>query len=313
MQRRASYNHSTLRHDQTAPLEPSTPSPSAAATTKKRELEKEKAAMPISPQIEAASRDIDASGYAWKLVPALKPARQRAHGLSYTDDAQPLFVKLAFVGESGVGKTALIHHFSETDELKRFNGAEAVSTIGADYRESWIKSNHPQYNTLTKVTLVDTAGQERFQSIVPQTFAGAQGIALVFDSTSPQSLRRLETFWQPLVRERNPFCAMALVATKYDLYVSSEQTWMNDIDMQALAKRLDCDAGFHVTSCKKHIHVDATIVMLIDISIAKEHQLLCAANEQGGQDGTNGGGRGGGDVVVLVDSSITTRRTTCTC
>jgi small GTP-binding protein len=320
--RRASYSARALRPHEAVPDEPVSQSPAMAATgatsgssatrpivqSAQPEAPKKK---PV-PHLEAASSDTDESGHTWKRVTAEKPARQRAHGLSYADDSAPLFVKLAFVGNSGVGKTALVHHFSSPDELRRFSLSGGASTVGADYKEVWIKTNHPHYNRLTKLSLVDTAGQERFRSITPQMFSAAQGVALVFDATSQESLTAIEQIWQPLVRDRNQFCVMALVATKYDLYITTGCTWMDKLDMQNIARQLGCDAGFHVTSAKSHIHVEATIVMLADIAIAKERMMLDLANSTAG-GGADASVSAGGDVLVLVDRSVNNRRTDCNC
>ena len=41
----------------------------------------------------------------------------------------------------------------------------------------------------------DTAGQERFRAITTSYYRGAQGIMLVYDVTSPESIENIQRVW----------------------------------------------------------------------------------------------------------------------
>ncbi len=257
---------------------------------------------------EVYTDDCDSNGHAWKLVPARASKQQAVHGLNYDgSDGNPIFVKVAFLGESGVGKTSLIHRFIEVDDLKKFSHTGTQTTIGVDYKSVWMKSNHPVYNVLTHLQLIDTAGQERFQAIVPQMFSGAQGVFLVFDATCERSFERICNYWRPLVHERNPFCVCMLVATKCDKYMAMNaddpDRWMARLDMQQQAKINGCDGGFHAVSALNGRHVEAMIVQMVDMALAKEQRIL-GANQHGGRKP---------EQVVMIGNSINYTRKTCSC
>ena len=84
--------------------------------------------------------------------------------------------KILILGDSSVGKTALMARFA--DEV--FTG-NYVTTIGVDFRLKEIQLEDGQRVTLQ---LWDTAGQEKFRTISPFFFRGAHGAVIVYDITN---------------------------------------------------------------------------------------------------------------------------------
>ncbi|KAK2564743.1 Ras-related protein Rab-18-B [Acropora cervicornis] len=76
-------------------------------------------------------------------------------------------LKILIVGESGVGKSSLLLRFTD-DTFDPDIGA----TIGVDFK--------------------DTAGQERFRTLTPSYYRGAQGVILVYDTSSRETFDKLE-------------------------------------------------------------------------------------------------------------------------
>ncbi len=240
--------------------------------------------------------DVDPNGHTWKLVRAKKPKEVAG------DAATHNIVKLTFLGESAVGKTALMKRFCEMDADRK--SAPTLVTVCPDFAHLWLKSMHPNYNETTRLQLVDTAGQERYRSVAPSVFNSANGVFLVFDSTREKTFELLCSVWAPMVRKFNPYCLMALVATKFDLYqaLPPEQRWMDAIDMRAQAEQLDCKGGFHIVSAVTGQHVDAMVVQMVDASIDEERQQYAAVSES----------RQRRDGLVLIGNNITVRKT-CSC
>lgn len=216
----------------------------------------------------------------WKLV-RTKPPRNQSSGISVSSDsgsgsdsAEPVYVKLAVIGDMGVGKTSMLRRIVEEDESKKFGAT--TTTIGVDCRTIWLKSNHPHYNVKTSVTLVDTAGQERYRAVVSSMFTTAQGVFFLFDATKESTFASICNEWVALVAERTTQCVRVLVATQYDLYeqLEPEKRWMDTIDMDQQAKILGCDGGFHAISAKTGRHVDAMLMQIVDRAIAKERWLM---------------------------------------
>jgi len=95
-------------------------------------------------------------------------------------------LKVVILGESGVGKTALMDRFVN----KLFTG-NYKSTIGADFLTQELEIN----GKLVTLQIWDTAGQERYNSLGKVFYRGADCCMLVFDLTRSKTLQELE-FWK---------------------------------------------------------------------------------------------------------------------
>lgn len=206
---------------------------------------------------------------------APRNARKRIDDENDEDDNSddvPQYIKLAVAGESGVGKTSLLSRFVN-DGIEE----STKTTIGVDYLNIWLKSNHPEYNRRTHLQLIDTAGQERFNGIVSAMFSNIPGVFLVFDVTRQETFQRLCEVWRPMVARRSERALCMLVASKCDLYTSPG--WMDEIDMHEQARLLGCEGGFHAVSSLNGRHVCAMIVQMVDLAIAKEKELFDRVNK----------------------------------
>ena len=93
------------------------------------------------------------------------------------------FVKLVVIGDSGVGKSTLIHFFQKGYFLDNFK-----PTIGADFANKEIQMED---NKTCVLQIWDTAGQERFQSLSSAFYRGADCAVIVYDVTDGQSFDNL--------------------------------------------------------------------------------------------------------------------------
>jgi GTPase SAR1 family protein len=81
---------------------------------------------------------------------------------------------VGLMGETGGGKTS-INHFFRTGKARE----KTMSTVGYDYVYKFIK-----YKEKTvKLSLIDTAGQEKFMSLAAGALKGVYGLLLVFSLT----------------------------------------------------------------------------------------------------------------------------------
>eukprot|EP01083_Nonionella_stella_P002192 6316_1 len=132
-----------------------------------------------------------------------------------------VLVKIIIIGESGVGKTALLHQYVTGKFIQ-----EHKSTIGADFHTSELNIDQ---KTIT-LQIWDTAGQERFQSLGNAFYRGADACILVYDITEAKSFEQIEDWKQKFINQAGidapreyPFL---LLANKLDLQnrvVSREQ------------------------------------------------------------------------------------------
>lgn len=95
--------------------------------------------------------------------------------------------KLVVLGDSGVGKTTLIHKYVN----KEFR-ADFKSTIGADFTAKEIVVDN---NYKIDLQIWDTAGEERFHSVGAAFYRGTDACIIVYDVTSRESFNRIKV-WQ---------------------------------------------------------------------------------------------------------------------
>ena len=86
------------------------------------------------------------------------------------------------IGESGVGKSSLIHYFQKGFFFDSFK-----PTIGADFANREVHLNE----RTVVLQIWDTAGQERFQSLSNAFYRGADCCVIVYDVTDKSSFDQI--------------------------------------------------------------------------------------------------------------------------
>jgi small GTP-binding protein len=142
--------------------------------------------------------------------------------------------KVVFVGESGVGKTAIIH----AGRNETFGVTQA--TIGAGE----FRINVPVAGTVVKLVVWDTAGQDTYAALVPHYVRGAKACVLTFSLIDDLTLDSIPQ-WKRLINEQEAIPHLFVVGNKLDLtgqrQVTSEQG-------QEVAERIG--AAYFETSAK---------------------------------------------------------------
>ena len=123
-------------------------------------------------------------------------------------------IKIAMLGDSKVGKTAICNAFMNMEFEDEFN----ISTIGMEKLETQMKLKNGEE---IKLIIWDTAGQERFHSLALSTIKTAQGTVIVFDLTCKQSFDHVVN-WLNEVKEKLNSSSIVLFGNKNDL---PEEKW----------------------------------------------------------------------------------------
>ena len=135
-------------------------------------------------------------------------------------------VKAILLGDSGVGKSSIAARFVN-DEFSPYMD----STVGADYHTKTIHlDNGPQQPELPTTThsvtftIWDTAGQEKFHSLMPMYYRGAHVAILVFDLSKPHTLASLGSWVEELqLNSPSSTLAVAICGNKADLDSKEEE------------------------------------------------------------------------------------------
>lgn len=106
--------------------------------------------------------------------------------------------KYIIIGDAYVGKTTLLYKYSKS---KFLIDNTLRSTHGVDFYTKTIEyideKNKPRY---IKLQLFDTAGQERYSSIVSPYFRNSTGVIIMFDCTNKKSFHSVKR-WLKQARE----------------------------------------------------------------------------------------------------------------
>ena len=124
-------------------------------------------------------------------------------------------IKLAFIGQSTVGKTSLI-----TQYTKKTFADTYLSTIGAD---QIIKELKLENGLNVKLNIWDTAGQERFRSVNAIFLKGAQIVIMVYDITKRDTFDEIKNYWYNNVKSIiAKDTVLGIAGNKSDLYENEQ-------------------------------------------------------------------------------------------
>ena len=111
------------------------------------------------------------------------------------------------IGESGVGKTAIMKQYVN-GEFSQFY----KSTVGADFFTKDLEIDDKIYT----LQLWDTAGHERFRNITTSYYRGAHCIIIVYDITNLETFDHVPEWYQNVQKYARSHTQVLLVGTKSD-------------------------------------------------------------------------------------------------
>jgi small GTP-binding protein len=115
--------------------------------------------------------------------------------------------RVVTLGDSGVGKTALIYCMKNGAFLR-----DTSPTIGAGITTIEVDVEGAKQ----ALQIWDTAGQELYRNIIPIYFRGAMFGMICFAVNDRQSFQHLDMWLEQLSQHSGPDIGLVLVGTKYD-------------------------------------------------------------------------------------------------
>ena len=163
-------------------------------------------------------------------------------------------IKLIAVGDSGVGKSSLVHRFA----IGGFN-LNHVSTIGVDFeiREFEVDGK------IVKLQCWDSAGNERFRSITRSYYNGAHLIMIVFDVTDPLSIDSISS-WITETKQFNNLAKIMIVGNKID----KQPNFIIPTELKQLVNEIG--ANIILTSAKENQNVQEAFIQLTKTYIQQQ-------------------------------------------
>jgi small GTP-binding protein len=120
-------------------------------------------------------------------------------------------MKFTIVGDSNVGKTTITQTFINNSKSNN----TCMSTVGASFASKKIKVNEKDIT----INLWDTAGQEKYRSMIPTYYRGSHVIFLVFDISDRRSWESIDFWYEQIcfnITKDESFPICVLIGNKSD-------------------------------------------------------------------------------------------------
>ena len=152
--------------------------------------------------------------------------------------------KVILCGNSAVGKTCLSHAIANKD-TSIMDGP----TMGAGFTYTTLNFN----NESIPVNIWDTAGQEKYKSMIRIYFCGCSIVLIVFDISSHSSFEQIDS-WLQMTDEncRGSRPSAIIIANKSDVEESEKEVTIDEIE--EISQRYGCD--WVLTSAKEKTGID---------------------------------------------------------
>lgn len=176
--------------------------------------------------------------------------------------------KIILLGDSSVGKTSIIDRY-----CKNVFQEECPPTVGVGYQAKHIEIDGQK----VKLSIWDTAGQEKFRTLTKQFYRNVDGVLLVYDISDSKTFESIDQYWfQQLDLNTNTNYQAIIIGNKTDLRTADGNEDMKFVSTQEgedLAKKHA--TLFIETSAKSAEHVQSAFQELV----TRIHQTK-AKNEQ---------------------------------
>ncbi len=165
-------------------------------------------------------------------------------------------VKVAMLGSISVGKTKIVERFCR-NTFTEIEGPTIGTEMGV--KELFL----PELKAAFDLTIWDTSGQEQYRSISRHYYRRAQGVVLVYDTTSKSSFEALPD-WMGDVKTNVPDAVVVVAGNKCDK--------LDDVQVdieQARAYAKSINAEHFWTSAKDGTNIHELFVSLCRSLLAR--------------------------------------------
>ena len=207
------------------------------------------------------------------------------------NDKYHQLMKLIVVGDSGTGKSSLLHRFVE-DTFSE----DQTQTIGVEFGAKVVHL----LGKKIKLQIWDTAGQERYKSVTRSYYRGAVGCLIVYDITSRASYEHIPTWLNDVRQLAGKDVVVMLIGNKSDL-ANSERRVVTHNEASLFAQ----ENGL------MHFETSAATGELVSDAFLKVAKTSLSRLHPGGVGDTGGEGGGAGNnnthqTADVVDLSANT-------
>ena len=171
-------------------------------------------------------------------------------------------LKFVVVGDSGVGKTAIIKRFADNEFFTSF-----APTVGIDFK---IRTLVMEDKKRIKLQIWDTAGQERFRAVNTSYYRNAMGIFVVYDVGSKTSFENVCSVWLQTIKDNCEFVGENNNKLPYVMLVGNKcDTEKVVCTEQASAFATQNNLFFMETSAKDSVNVEELFIIMTKLICEK--------------------------------------------
>mmetsp|Transcript_2803 Transcript_2803/g.2878 ORF Transcript_2803/g.2878 Transcript_2803/m.2878 type:complete len:216 (+) Transcript_2803:12-659(+) len=174
--------------------------------------------------------------------------------------------KIILVGDTSVGKTSILSRYIKGRFLET-----TTPTVGLEFCAKVVRLKD---GNRIKALIWDTAGQEKYRSLVSQHYRKAFGALLVYDVTRKDTFVAVQRFLYDLRQWSEPDCVVYLVGNKVDLLESSEFTRavpLEEVKQYAYENKLK----YYETSAYSDFNInDSFYFLLEDVQEVKKNSII---------------------------------------
>lgn len=152
------------------------------------------------------------------------------------------------VGDTSVGKSSILQRYQK--------GKFDENTFPTLALEFFAKVVRLSNGSRIKATIWDTAGQEKYKSIVSQHYRKAFGALLVYDVTRKETFQAVQRFLHDLRNGAEPDCVIYLIGNKVDLLENNFTRAVPQEEVKAFAENnkliymeTSAYSDYNITNC----------------------------------------------------------------
>ena len=116
--------------------------------------------------------------------------------------------KMIFVGDQSTGKSCILNRFANNQFDEQYQ-----ATIGLDFQSKNIIIKDQD----VRILLYDTAGQEKFRSLIPMYIRESQIVLFVYDITRKDSFNSIPKWFSDVLDIKSNEAVFVLIGNKIDL------------------------------------------------------------------------------------------------
>ena len=183
---------------------------------------------------------------------------------SFSSSLEEYKFKVVVVGDSGVGKTNLIHRF-----INNSFQMNTKATVGVEFMSKSFVINECVF----KLEVWDTAGQERYKAITSAYYKGANGALVVYDKTRSNTFQNVDKWIGELKERGNQNICLILIGNKSDLKNQDEVNSEESLNKEKILEVPILEtSALNASNVKEAFHVLLEEMYKVFINDKKKHK-----------------------------------------